>query len=1665
MKQSAILASMVFTAICISFHPFGQPSQRQPSPEPSAANWMVAYQPSKAFIENKGQFQLRKPCGEDSEVLYACHQGGLKIYFTRNGVSFSFTESKPYKQWRKEQGYDEEEEKFESVEEWLEEEKKERSAVVKRDDVSYYWQGANKNAEVIAGEMVPEYFSYSFYTENGIKNENFLRGYRQLTYKNLYPHIDVVYEFHPQDGIKYSIIVHPGGDVSQVKMVYSGEVELNSGSDVHIPTAFGNIIDHAPVTFYEKRKHDLINCRFEKNGPAVSFRLDDYNRTETIVIDPWVQTPNFATNWDCVWECDHDGAGNVYIIGGVMPMQLLKYNPAGVLQWTYNTPYDTTAWLGTFATDDAGNSYVTNGSLAAIQKVNTAGGLVWNNPNPGGLLTLTEFWNIAFNCDQTKLVIAGTDGVLTPSPFIFDVNTNTGNVTNSIQVTGSSLFGFPPKAQEVRSITACYNARYYFLTHDSIGYIHQNLTSCVPPNSTPFHVSNGYSLGYKCENWRYNNTGIMAIRYYGGFIYTHRGDQVHKRDFNTAAIIATATIPGGGFISSFGNNQVENSGIDIDDCGNVYVGSKTGVVKYDQNLNQLATYPTSFVVYDVKVSTGGNIIACGSTGTSSASVRTGGIQSFAVSACAPQAHVCCDASACPAGPFCSTDAPVNLTASQPGGTWSGTGIINAATGTFSPSAAGPGTHTIYHTVACGTDSIYIVVNLCGVIDACRENNGNITASGGDGGPYTFQQPGYTQNCSACLGFPFPPCSFPPGCAVNTLTWNTFATGTTATPPPGADSVRIVDGSGNELIIPNISTLPPCSACPSINVSIAATQPLCFGTTGSATASASGGAAPYSYLWQPGGLSGASQSSLAAGTYTITATDASGCTGTGSVTLTAPTAISLSTSKTDATCAGNDGTAAVTASGGTPPYSYSWSNGAASASVSGLQAGNYSVTVNDNNNCTAAAGITISSTGGPTVSLISQTNISCNGATDGAADISVSGGTPPYTFLWTNGATTEDVSGLTPGAHSVTVTDNLSCVSVFNVSITEPSALSVSGIVTNTGCALSVGAVDVTVSGGTPAYSYSWTTGAATQDVSNLSEGNYTVTVTDANSCQAINSFTINTVPACCTLQIAATVSNPGCGLSDGAIDITITTGSGSYSFLWNNSATTEDLSNVPAGSYSVTVTDIVQTCDRDTTVNLSNPNAPIITSISSTPETCLGDDDGTATVVASGGTGTLTYLWSSNQTGATITGLAPGNYSVTITDANNCQATGTTTVQAGQVCCTLTSTATTIDASCSLADGSLTITVDTASGTAPFSYSIDGVNYVATNTFSNLAAGTYSAIARDANLCADTSTVVVAEANNTLSLTTTGTNVTCFGYNDGMATVIVSGGNPPVTYLWSNNSSISTIINLSPGVYYVTVTDQSNCQRVDSVTISGRAQLVVNIDDVSFCAGDSATLSVSGSFAQIRWSTGDTTPSIIVTQPGNISVQVTDTAGCLATDNAAVTVNTPPAVDAGLDTTIYDFESVVLQPTVSGTVNPSGFVWSPSTGLSDATIRNPIASPDSSIIYKLVYTDNNGCSASDSVIFTVVEGEFFAVVPNAFSPNGDDVNDILYVYSKGLKRLVFRVYNRWGSKVFESRDPSVGWDGTFRGKLLDPAVFVYELYAEYLNFTAERKTGSVTLVR
>lgn len=535
--------------------------------------------------------------------------------------------------------------------------------------------------------------------------------------------------------------------------------------------------------------------------------------------------------------------------------------------------------------------------------------------------------------------------------------------------------------------------------------------------------------------------------------------------------------------------------------------------------------------------------------------------------------------------FCISDSPINFSllnsvngstcADLPplAGTWSGPGITNASTGTFSPSVAGVGTHTITFTASCGyVATANVIVSPC-ALQVCVESDGSLTASGG-ATPYTWQNQTTVQDCSSC----FVGCVLPPGCAVDVLQWTTFATGTTI-PSPSSYPVQVTDAGGNTLIINSSSSLPACGADPcastTITVNVTPTHASC-NAPGSAAASASGGTAPYTYSWNTiPAQTTATATNLAPGNYTVTVSDVNGCTGTASVTINpAPQGLTATATATDALCNGGaSGTATVSVTGGTTPYTYSWSSGGTTATINNLSAGTYTILVTDAGGCTSQASVQVNEP--PAITLSTSSTPSQCTTNDGSATVVASGGTAPYTYSWSpsggTGATTTPVG---QGSYTVTVTDANSCQANATVFVGGVNAPALTVVNTqNASCFGSAdGSAEVSASGGVAPYTYSWSpSGGTGTTASNLTAGTYTVTVTDDAGCTAQTQVVITQPGA---VSVTENVVPATCGAADGEISLTVSGGTGGYTFDWTpNVSTTNTASGLPVGTYNIVVTD------------------------------------------------------------------------------------------------------------------------------------------------------------------------------------------------------------------------------------------------------------------------------------------------------------------------------------------------------------------------------------------------------------------------------------------------------------------------------------------------------------
>jgi len=513
---------------------------------------------------------------------------------------------------------------------------------------------------------------------------------------------------------------------------------------------------------------------------------------------------------------------------------------------------------------------------------------------------------------------------------------------------------------------------------------------------------------------------------------------------------------------------------------------------------------------------------------------------------------------------------------------------------------------------------------------------------------------------------------------------------------------------------------------------------CNGTsTGSINLTISGGVSSYSYLWSNNATT-EDLTNISAGSYTCTITDGNTTVyTTNAIIITEPSAITFTNTPTNVSCNnGNDGAITLSPSGGNSGYTYLWSNNSTTQNLTGLSAGTYTCTITDASNCQKiTTPVTITQPNILTVSE-SSTNISCNGLTNGAINLNVSGGTSGYTYLWSNNATTQNLTGLSAGTYTCTVTDSKGCtVSTNTVTITAPAALLVTETPTNASCnGASDGCVNLNITGGTPNYIVTWSNGMSNPNPCGLAAGTYSYTVTDANGCNSTNSVTINQPNAISTTN---TVTNVSCnGGTDGGIDLTATGGASGFTYLWSNNTTSEDLTNVGAGTYTCTVTD-ANGCQFTTfTIIVTEPQA-ITFSQAVGGVSCNGGADGSIDITPLGGASGFTYLWSNNATTEDLTGLSAGSYSCTITDASGCSITTPNLFVTEPTAISLSDTTVQNQFDGTSPDGSIDITI--GGGTPPYSYLWS--NNAITEDISNLTAGSYTVTVTDNNGCQFTLTI------------------------------------------------------------------------------------------------------------------------------------------------------------------------------------------------------------------------------------------------------------------------------------------------------------------------------------
>ncbi len=898
---------------------------------------------------------------------------------------------------------------------------------------------------------------------------------------------------------------------------------------------------------------------------------------------------------------------------------------------------------------------------------------------------------------------------------------------------------------------------------------------------------------------------------------------------------------------------------------------------------------------------------------------------------------------------CGTASNGRATVSVSGSTGSYTYVWNTTPVQTTATATGlaSGNYSVRVTDAGGcTDTFSVTVPTGGGISGNFTRKAAPSCFGGSNGSLAFTPTG--------------------GAAPYTYLWSNGQTTATATGlAVGSYSILVTDANGCSYRDTTALGEPAL-----LQVSTQGDSTSCFGgANGTATATVTGGTAPYSYSWNTTPVqTTAMATGLISGNYRVTVTDAKGCLQTAQVTIGQPTAITATTGVQRAYCAGTrNGAAYVTAAGGAAPYTYSWNTQPVQTgdTATGLFPGPYTVTITDSKGCVISKTVTV-----PGFQLATtQTNLLCNGATNGRATVTATAGIAPYTYAWSNGQTTAAISGLSAGNYSVSVTGSDGCILTKNVTITEPAALTATATPTNATCAVAPnGTAVVAAAGGTAPYTYRWNTTPAqtTAAVSGLLPRTYSVTVKDANNCSTTLPVTVLADPG-----ITGTFSqivSPAClGSANGSATIVPSGGILPYTYRWSNGQTTATATGLTAGNWSVTVTDNAG-CSFQDAVTLTQP-AALLATTTATNLSCNGGNNGTATVAASGGTAPYTYHWNTTpaQTTATARGLVSGNYTATVTDAKGCVQTTNVTVNQPTA---LAVTATGTNVLCrGGADGAASVTA--TGGTPPYTYSWNTTPAQTTAAISGLTARTYRVTVTDANRCTQTTQLTLTQPAAVLSLRTSQTMVSCNGGSNGTATVTASGGTAPYTYAWSNGQTTPTASSLLAGNYSVTVTDANGCTHSATATVTEPTALAATgvQTDISCNGGTNgtATVAVSGGTAPYAYS-WNTTPVLHTTTIRNLTAgayqaTVTDAKGCRAVYNFNITQPAPLTVTTGAQNAICTGISngKAFAVPVGGTA-PYSYVWNTSPTQSTDTARGLSAG-----IYSVTITDSKGCRASQSV--------------------------------------------------------------------------------------------------
>jgi|GEM_PF-561857 len=1400
---------------------------------------------SQVFIENIGQYgSYMEGYDRMGPIRYGYEGLDMPVLFTPKGII--------HLQRRLEKLSHDEEEKLEKAgakEEEIERKKKNTDRTITME-----WVGANENAAIVTEEKTADYHTYGLLPEKAY-------GYKKIIFKNIYPGIDIVYSFTKAAaaGFEYSIVAAPGADLSLVKMKYGGDVKsikTTSNGALIVRSGIDGISTTIPLSYYGEKpinkKAGDVKTLYKIEGNKISFQFPQgYNKTKALILDPFVSSTSnlIGTFAGKAIDVDYDYAGNVYVAGGGSTSQNgtashshAKYNSAGTLLWTFNGVLSIPIWqagyyFGGWVVDKAsGALYIGQGfAFQGFQVVRVSTTGLYDNYISTANTSFQEDWKMYWFCNNGSPQIICAGGGTTGNNNIAICAPPSTALLASANLTGATAAYQDMSDLVIDPVT---NSLYSIYASGLDKTIENRIFKHNPPYSaasTVWSTLSGYTVLGEILNRPYlggsyadNSSNILAVN--AAYLFYWDGQNLKAVDKASGATVGTP-------LTIAGNLRLYQGGIVADACNNVFIGNTNGTIKvykFNGTIFDDAAAPDIVIpgyntsVYDLALDESKKLLYASGDGF---------VASFDVSAYCPTTNFilnvipdCVTASATasisPAPPSGSTVTYTLFNGSVQIGSANTSGVFTALTPNL--------LYTVVATVnlACSgtqTSATFVlpgpIINFTKTNTTCGASTGSITATGsGTPGPYSY----------SLNGGAFQPAGNFTGLAEGSYT-------------------LVVQGSGgclNDTIITILNSNGPA-------LTFTQTNATCGNNTGSVTANATAGTAPYQYSIDGGTTyqSGNFFTGLIAGDYTLVVRDASGCTNRVIITLVSSPPVTLSAIPASATCGQNNGSITAFGTDGTAPLQYSIDGNVFQPGniFTGITPGVYAVTVKDAIGCFKTINVTVDNVLPATVAA-SSIGASC-GNINGSITASGSNGIPPYQYSINGGVSYQTgniFTGLAPGAYTITIKDATGCTNTAAVALANTNAPAVTATATTSSCAANTGTITATASGGIAPYQFSinGVTFLPTTIFNALAPGNYVVYVKDNAGCIA----TVRVVVSAVAGPLISAVTTPAsCIANNGTITSTGTDGTAplQYSIDGITYGAGNVFTALPPALYTVYVKD-AGGCIKSIAVNVGNASG-LSLSVSVITSSCsIGN--GVITATATGGIAPLQYSVDGvvYQASNVFNSLSSGSYTVYAKDANGCMVTRQAVVNA--VAGPSFSVAVQQNATCGTASGVIRVTA--AGGVAPLSYNIDGGAFQPISIFINVAAGVHSIIVKDATGC------TAAPQNSTITNSAAGTAITdvTFTVRDVLACTgegriknlkgfPAGGGN---NYEFSLDGGPFTTANqfrpVSVGTHTITARNRTSlCSITKLVTIGiGVPATATAVSSASACGASTGTITITG---------------------------------------------------------------------------------------------------------------------------------------------------------------------------------------------------------------------------